>query len=471
MNDLWLIVVFWGGMLLIPFLIDGIATLSHFFLLLSVSRDRPEVQIPVDGYPTVSIIIPAYNEEASIEHCLLGIRAQTYPQEKIEVFIVDDGSTDNTVDVVLKHIGNLGVNQRYLRTNSFTVPVRSFGGVMTLVRTERSSESGKAHAFNAGLARASGEFIVAVDADVVLAPDAVGNTVQAFLADDSLLAATGHLIVDETLVVEHDANGTILLDDVGIPVTRHLSPSENILTACQFIEYVSSFHLGRRSESFVDGMFTIAGACAAFRATVFDIGRKFSRRTVSEDADLTLSMHRLSDFRIGYLPGMRAHLAPSLRWSHLYSQRIRWQRGALEVSSIHLPGHKGSESKWLLWNILLPLRLQINHTLVFPRIIWLLVLLMLPIFGYSWELIGRIVYLIYLLYLFIFTSRLLVGYLFSSVTEKIFIRKYLRYLPLYPIYNTLLLWVYLSAGIQTLTENAKWNTEIPLLSRFEVPKT
>lgn len=471
MDGLWLILMFWGGWLLIPLLVDGSATLSHFLLSIRLLKQPAPQPLPRFNLPKVSVIIPAYNEAASVEHCLLSIRAQTYPHDHLEVIVVDDGSEDDTANVALKHMSSSQEQHRYLKTNSFIVPVKSFGGVMKLVRRERNPESGKPQAFNAGLAIATGEIIVAVDADVVLAPDAIENGVRAFLKDETLIAATGHLIVDSFLVIERNNRGQVRLDENGIPVPRAMTPSERVLTACQFLEYVASFHLGRRSESSIDGMFTLSGACAAFRAEVFESGGKFSQRTVSEDADMTLALHRLNDFHIGYISNMRAHLTPSLKWSDLYAQRVRWQRGALEVSAIHLLRKHARQNKWILWKILLPIRLQINHTLVFPRLVWLLVLFMLPLFGYSLLLIGQVIYFIYMLYLIITLLRILVGYLFSSVPEKIFVRMYLRYLPVYPLYNSFLLWVYLSAGIQVLTENAKWKVEVPLLRRLESFRT
>ncbi|NJL94577.1 MAG: glycosyltransferase family 2 protein [Anaerolineae bacterium] len=428
-----------------------------------------KLALPTDHpLPKVSVIIPAYNEAENIAHCLLSLHAQTYPHRLLEVIVVDDGSDDATVDIVMRYMGNAQPRHRYLQTNSFIVPVRAFGGTLAIIQRERNGDSGKPSAFNAGLAVATGEIIVAVDADVVLAPDAIEQAIAAFLADDVLIAATGHLIIDSRLVVEFDANGDICLDESGLPIPRRLSLSERILTASQFLEYVASFHLGRRSESTVDGMFTISGACAAFRATVFEEARQqYRKRTVTEDADLTMTLHRLKDFRIGYLPTMRVHLTPVLSWTQLYGQRFRWQRGALEVSAIHHLRRRDPQQKWYLWNVMLPLYLRVNHTLIFPRLAWSLVLFLLPLFGYSWGLVWQLVYFLYLLYLVLNTGRTLVAYLMSSIPEKIYIRKYLPYLALYPLYRSFLFWVTLSADIRTLSEKAQWTVESPLLSRLE----
>jgi len=470
-NHLLFILLFWGTWLLIPAVTDGVTMLWHMLLSFQMLRHRRLPPLPQAGLPKVSVIIPAYNEQLNINYCLMSLKAQTYPHRLIEIIVIDDGSSDQTSGIVLEHMGNGNGHhsQRYLRTSSFTISLRDFGGVLNLVRRKRDqgNEHGKPAAVNAGLALATGDLIVAIDSDAVLEPDAIEQAVRAFLADDKLLAATGHLIVDPYLVVQTDGTGRARTDDNGLPLVKALSLSERLLAACQFLEYATAFHLGRRSEGAIDGMFTLAGACAVFRREVFAFVPGYRGRTVSEDTDLTMTLHSLSQKKIGYLSRMRVHLAPVTSWSKLHSQRMRWQRGAMEVSAMHLMVHQNQRAHRLFWNVLLPLRLQVDHTLTLPRLMWTFLIFILPLFGYSWALVGQALGLLFVFYLLVNVLRVLVAYVFSSPPEKVLIRRYLGAVAALPLYNMFLFWTRTSANLRTLTEEAAWTVHNPWLETLE----
>lgn len=468
-GDSLVIFLIWGVWLLIPLVSDGLATVWQFVIALLGFRRNRRPHVAEARLPRVSVVIPAHNEQANIDRCIISVKAQTYPHHLIEIIIVDDASQDKTVDHILSHIGNWHPHQNILQTNSFTVVPSSFNGVINVVRRKRGYvlEHGKAAAVNAALDLISGEIIVAIDADVVLEPHAIENAVHQFLLDDQLVAATGHLIIDPYLVVVTDETGNPVRSKNGTPTGKTLSVSERFLTACQFLEYTTTFHLGRYAESQTDSMFTIAGACAVFRRSVFAHSGKYQGRTVSEDADLTLSIHQQPNQRVGYLPGMLVHLAPVLSWSALYSQRTRWQRGELEVIAVHERDFKKKGVNRFFWYFALPLRLQVDHTLAMPRLVWTLLLFMLPLFGYSWTVIGQALLLLVAFYTILNTFRILVAYLFSSPPEKVFIRKYLAYIPALGLYNIFLFWTRMSAVLRTMTEDAKWNVHNPLLDTIE----
>ncbi len=470
-NSVLMLILIWGVWLLIPIVTDGLATLWQIVISLLGFRRYEVPEVPDSKLPRVSIVIPAYNEQANIDRCIISLKAQTYPHDHMEIIIVDDGSQDKTVDRVLQHTARWTTQQHSLKTNSFTIVAPEFNGVLNVVRRKRGfvEEHGKAAAVNAALDLISGDIIVAIDADVVLEPNAIENAVGHFIKDKRLVAATGHLIIDPYLVVVHDKSGNAVKDDRGVPLSKTLTLSERLLTAWQFLEYTTTFHLGRYAESRTDSMFTIAGACAVFRRSVFTQSGKYRGRTVSEDADLTLSIHEHEGQRIGYLPGMRVHLAPVLSWSTLYSQRTRWQRGELEVISVHdqTTDKQSKRSNRFFWYFALPMRLQIDHTLAMPRLVWTLLIFMLPLFGYSWTLIGQALLLLFAFYTVVNILRILTAYLFSSPPEKVFIREYLAYIPGLAVYNMFLFWTRMSAVLRTMTENATWNVGNPLLDKLE----
>ena len=470
-NDLLFILLFWGTWLLIPVVTDGAVTLWYLLMSFSTLLDKTPPPLPKKGLTKVSILIPAYNEQLNINYCIMSLKAQTYPQHLLEIIVVDDGSEDHTPDLVLEHMGpyNGDGNSRYLRTSSFTIGTQDFGGVLNLVRRKRDGATihGKPAAVNAALALATGDLIVAIDSDVVLEPHAVENAVRAFLADDSMIAATGHLVVDPYLSFENDATGRAHADEAGMPVVKPLSLNENLLAACQFLEYSTAFHLGRRSESRFDGLFTLSGACAVFRRSAFEVTGGYRGRTVSEDTDMTMALHRIPGEHVGYLPNMEVHLAPVLSWSSLYAQRTRWQRGALEVSAVHMMAKYQQCGKRMFWNVILPLRLQVDHTLALPRLIWTFLIFMLPLFGYSTDLISQALGLMFVFYLAVNFVRVLVTYAFSTPPEKVLIRRYLGYTLALPVYTMFLFWTRLSASLRTLTEDATWTVHNTLLEDLE----
>ncbi len=468
-NDVLFVLLFWGVWLLIPLVTDGFSSLWHMIIAIWSFYRFKLASLPASDLPRVSIVIPAYNEESNIGRCLVSLKAQTYPQYLMEIVVVDDGSQDKTVDSILEQIGPANGSSAYLRTNSFIAASEIFGGTINVVRRKRGSlwENGKPAAINAALKLISGDIVVAIDSDIVLEPDAIEQAIRAFMADDKLIAATGHLIVDPYLVNETGKNGNVLVDKNGLPVPKQLTLSQRFLTACQFIEYATAFHLGRRSEGMVDTLFTVSGACAVYRRSVFNQFDGYRGRTVSEDTDMTLMLHQIPGSHVGYLSNMRVHLAPVLSWATLYSQRTRWQRGALEVAAVHTTYHSQRHSKQFFWRVALPMRLQVDHTLALPRLAWTLMIFMMPLFGYSWNTIGSALSLLMVFYVVINVMRVFTSYLFSMPPEKVLIREYLRYIPFLPLYNTFLFWVRMSALMRTLTEDATWTVQSPLLQNLE----
>lgn len=458
----------WGVWILIPIITDGISTLWNILTLVVHRRIPLEVDplLPI----SVSIVIPAYNEALNINRCLLSLQAQTYPHNLMEIVVVDDGSSDNTVNQVLRYMGTSPIPEG-LQTTGFAIYAPRFGGVLNIVRRKRDNNAlhGKAAAVNAGIDLISGDLIFSIDADVVLAPDAIEKTVRAFAGNPEMVAATGHLIIDSYLATEATHHEKTVIDENGIPISSEMNASERALTAFQFIEYLNAFHLGRSAESITDTMFTLSGACAVFKRDILLNVGKFSGRTVSEDTDVTMAVHKLGEKQIGYLRDTHIHLAPTLSWADLYSQRVRWQRGALEVAAMYY--HTATEipqrRKRLFWNIALPLRLQVDHTLAIPRMIWTFVIFTLPMFGYSWSVIRDAFVLLFLFYTVVNIFRVLAAYAVSIPPEKVFVRRYLGYIAAFPLYNIFLYWTRMSGVLTTMTKDASWRIDNKLLRSLE----
>jgi cellulose synthase/poly-beta-1,6-N-acetylglucosamine synthase-like glycosyltransferase len=231
----------------------------------------------------VSVIVPAYNEEASIAATVRSILDTDYPAP-IEVIVVDDGSSDHTSQIVA------GLN-------------------LPAVRLLRKTNGGKPSALNAGIGQARAEILVLVDGDTVFQRDTIGNLVGP-LADPSIGAVSGNTKV---------AN------------------RGGILGRWQHIEYVIGFNLDRRMFDVLQCMPTIPGAIGAFRRGALARVGGVSDDTLAEDTDLTMAICR-DGWRVVYEETALAWTEAPSSIRQLWRQRYRWCYGTLQA----MWKHKGS---------------------------------------------------------------------------------------------------------------------------------
>ena len=455
--------IFWGVWILIPFVADIGQALWDAFLVWRQGKLAklfpPLLKSPL---PKISIIIPAHNEQLNIDRCITSLKAQTYPHQQIEILVVNDGSTDRTEEVVNGHInGNPHWNGN-IRLHNRIIPAQEFGGVMTLLQ---GGHQGKPAAVNMGLVHCRGEIVFTIDSDAVLEPEAIEQAVIAFQRNPGLVAASAHLIIDRNLLVEADGNGHIHLDGDDLPVPKNLSRMEKFLSAAQFIEYLQSFRIGRHAEAIRDELFTLSGACAIFRrASLLEI-RGYHGRTVSEDTDATLTLQRFPG-RVSYLPQVRIHLAPTESWESLYAQRVRWQRGELEALAVHSDMLGNSKR---IWRKGLPRRLQRDHTMGFMRLVWMFFLPLFPFLGYSPAVVAQAMAMIYGLYVLADAVQLAAAWNICTPSERRTLRESALYLPLLPLYRTVVYFFRMSGNLKTLNEPPRWTAATGWAGKMRVP--
>jgi putative glycosyltransferase (exosortase G-associated) len=454
---------FWSAWMVIPFLVDFVRALRDAFL---VWRNRGLAKfyppLPLEELPKVTVIIPAYNEQLDIDRCLISLKAQTYPHHRIEVIVINDGSTDRTEDVVNGHINGDAHWNGHIRLKNRIIRAKDFGFAIVLLEGQHQ---GKASAVNTGLGLARGQIIFAIDSDVVLAPEAIEQAVRAFRVDPELQAATAHLIVDQNLVVHTDGKGRIELDEHGLPLPKPLRPRHRLLASAQFLEYLQAFRVGRHAEAIRNELFTLSGACAIFRRDAFLGLRGYSDETVSEDTDATLKLHREAA-KVSYLPQVEVHIAPTSSWREMYSQRVRWQRGELEVVAKHLD-HLGREGRF--WQRRLPSMLRRDHTLALLRMSWGLLLPIFPLFGYEPRIILQAVGMMYLLYLLGDYILLLAAWPICSNAERALLRQSAIYTPLVPLYRIATYVFRLSGIIKAMNEPPTWTAPIGWIRKIRLP--
>jgi len=272
--------------------------------------------------PTISILAPAFNEEATIEGSLRALLALQYP--RLEVIVISDGSKDRTVEVLIERFDLVPVKTIYEQRIK-TKPVRNLYRSSTypaLVVVDKEN-GGKADALNVGLSFARGELVCAMDADTLIEADGLQRMVRPFLYSTDVVATGGTIRV---------VNGS----EVRLGRVVHPRVPTNVLAGIQVVEYLRAFLFGRLGWNRLGGNIIISGAFGLFRReSVLNAGG-YLHDTVGEDMELVLRLKRLSYEQPG--PGKIAFVPDSVAWTEvpesarvLGRQRDRWHRGLADV--------------------------------------------------------------------------------------------------------------------------------------------
>lgn len=273
--------------------------------------------------PGVSIIVPAYNEEATIVENVDSLLMLRYPQ--LEVVVVIDGATDATLDVLREHFGLTKVI-RVLRDDITTQRVNAVYAserIANLIVIDKQN-GGKADALNAGINASNHPYFVSVDADVILEEDAVIRVMTPILRNPRLVVAAGGIL--------RVANGCEVR---GGRVIR-AALSKRTLPVLQVIEYIRAFAAGRAGLSVINSLLIISGAFSAFNtALVREVGG-YARDTVGEDMEILVRVRRhlarqKRPYRVLYLAYPVAWTEVPETLKALGRQRARWHRGLSET--------------------------------------------------------------------------------------------------------------------------------------------
>lgn len=211
--------------------------------------------------PTISALAPAYNEEANAVESVHALLTLQYPA--LEVVLINDGSTDRTLDVLISAF-DLQPIHPIVHRQIESQPVRGLyrsrlhPGLLVVDK----ENGGKADALNAGINCATGELVCAVDADTIIESDALLRIVRPFLTHEDMVAAGGTIRVANGCRVECGR------------VTKVRAP-RRLLPGCQTVEYLRAFLFGRLGWNHLGGNLVISGAFGLFRrdAVLDEIGR------------------------------------------------------------------------------------------------------------------------------------------------------------------------------------------------------
>jgi biofilm PGA synthesis N-glycosyltransferase PgaC len=253
-------------------------------VLFRVLDEQDDEVIPEDGWPGVTVLIPAYNEERVIATCVQAALVADYPD--LEVLVLDDGSTDGTATAA---------------TNAARGDPRC-----RVIRDE--TNRGKADRLNAGFRAAQDELVVVTDADTHMHPQAVKRLVARILTSPLIAAIAG---------------------------APHVTNRTRFLATMQILEAASVIGLIRRSQSLTGRVGTVAGVLGLFHRDRVLAVKGHDPRMATEDIDLTWKL-LLAGWQTAYEPHALVGMQVPVTLRALWAQRKRWARGQGEVLHAHL---------------------------------------------------------------------------------------------------------------------------------------
>lgn len=303
---------------LVLFIIFIMFQILYIFVPL-FSVKKSSAIIKSDKEKSMSILIPAFNEEKVILNCLQGIVNTKY--KNYEAIFINDGSTDRTLPLLMHH---LNLEPTHKRLPTLKISYEPINGVYQSKRYPNifvidKENGGKADALNAGIDYLKNELVVTLDADSILEPHSLEFMNHSF-TDEKVLAAGG------------------LVQIVQGTKGNYLKPEPTFLTSgiikYQILQYLTDFYLHKYTQMKMKSITVISGAFGAFRKDIlFEVGG--FRKTVGEDMDITLRIQRLikmkyKDCKLIYSQQAICYTECPATYKDLFNQRIRWQKAFID---------------------------------------------------------------------------------------------------------------------------------------------
>ncbi len=263
-----------------------LSTYFSIVMLLIILTEKPKFfKNPVfyssDKIPKVSILVPVYNEGENVIETIDSLNLVDYPKDKLEIIILNDGSKDNTSDVV-----NLALKRKDIIKN--------------MIFIDNSKNKGKAATLNQGIDLASGEFVATMDGDSEVPPDILKKMIPFFKKKD-----------------------------VGaVTVTVELKNPKTFLQKIIEIEYVIGLSLALKALSLFNAVHVTPGPFSIYRKRVLDNIGGFDVNNITEDHEIALRIYK-SGYRIENCASTKVRTISPGTFKELYVQRKRWYTGSL----------------------------------------------------------------------------------------------------------------------------------------------
>ncbi len=311
-------------------LLESLVYLSAVYeLYRSRARNNHQIWRRVLGSrlaPRITVLMPSYNEEVWITDSVARTLALRYPD--LEVIVVNDGSSDSTMELLEEAfdlVDVLPIYQKRIETGHVRSIKRSTQHPNLLVVDK--DNGGKADSLNVGLNVASGDLVCAIDADTIVGANGLQELVSPFLTHPDTVAV----------------GGTIRLVDARVPedetTNMDVAPKTWMLGS-QTVEYIRAFLVGRLGWNPLGGAIVISGAFGLFdREAMVEIGG-YNRQSIGEDMELVVRLRRYGYeqgrfARVVFAPNPVAWTEAPASFKTLARQRNRWFRGLLDVLYRH----------------------------------------------------------------------------------------------------------------------------------------
>lgn len=277
--------------------------------------------IPSDA--TVSVLIPAWNEEVGIIRTLKSVLNTRY--KHLEVVVINDGSTDSTHELITEFV------REHEAHNEFDATIKYL----------HLPNGGKALALNQGLSVAEGEFIITIDADSVMEKTAIDKFLKQF-NDSEVAAVAGNVVIG-----------------------NHKAPIEIM----QQLEYLYGFFF-KRADSVFNSVYIIGGAAAAYRKKVLLELGAFDHKIITEDIEMSTRI-LAHGYKTRYAADAVVYTEGPATWRGLFNQRLRWKYGRLLTFIKHRKLFLSCNKKHnaYLTFLLLPLAVYSELALLFEAVL------------------------------------------------------------------------------------------------------
>jgi putative glycosyltransferase (exosortase G-associated) len=408
--------IFWTAWIIIPLIMEILPAIFGFLVLLK-KRSKYSKDSKLSYYPEISVIVPVYNSAATLEMCIASILESSYPADKIELMLINNGSKDHS----------FGIFQKYQATHP--------GANIKWM----NSKQGKSKALNMALFNSKGKYIIHLDSDGFLQRDALIHLITRFETHEDIHCMTGSILTNPRAI--HAAQPGLM----------------KIIKNVEFFEYAQAFLVGRNFEAETNNIFTMSGAFSAFRKSTILKTQLYNTETVCEDTHVTFQIRLLLKKKVDICEKAIFFVDPIESLDTLYVQRQRWQRGELEVA--HMFPQKAGVIKGFFSDMMTRLIL-FDHTFAFPRMIWYFALICLTFMNYPFSFVIKSVIVIYILYtistfLYYLNVRSFIGW---EQELKSFYQKKIIYIFILPLFNFIVYWFRMAGIINSIKGISTWRT-------------
>ena len=408
--------IFWGAWIIVPIIMEVLPAVGSFIVLIKQRIAADKVKKPII-YPEISIIVPVYNSEGTLEECIRSIYDSEYPNSRIRVLLVNNKGTDSSFAV-------------------YTDCQKKYSG---LNMQWMNAEQGKARALNLAIYNSDGKYIIHIDSDGVLEPSALTRMVDRFEHNPGINCMTGTIMTRPDMIEKYP---------------HRLS---RIFRKLEFMEYAQAFLAGRRCASEFNAIYTISGAFSAFRKSAILKSQLYSTDTLAEDTQITFQLRYLQKDRVYISEKSIFFVNPIESIDKLYTQRQRWQRGSLEVSKMFLGENMRAGH---IFKDISGITLMYDHTFSFPRIIWYLALGCLIFIGYSAKTVALAALILYGIYTV--CGYAYYGSICGFLSEFKDLRRYYArqwwIVPLMPLFNLAVFFIRFAGIINSINTESSWKT-------------